>query len=165
MEEENVGTIVTYPFQNADLWEGMSGVLCSGSQIIDIVKIDHLTPTGYYYVIGDVFAGMMHDHMFLAKLYVKTKDGNSHQLKFTQWKSAIKSKLVNTNKPVIYTLLPSPYDEGYYIRVCMECGSHFSGGRKAQTCEPCSAEKRFAKIVIDKTVKQKRPRINKDETV
>lgn len=163
MEEQEVGTIITYPFQNKDLWDEMTGVLCSGPDVIDIVKIDHLTPSGYYYVIGDIFTGVMDDHMYLAKLFVKNKDGKSHQLKFTQWKSAIKSKLVNTNKPVVYTLLPSQYIEGYYIKVCMECGSHFSGGRRAQTCEPCSVEKRFAKIVIDKTIKQKRPRIKQDE--
>lgn len=165
MEEEKVGTIITYPFQNSDLWDGMTGVLCSGIDIVDIVTIDHLSLSGNYYVIGEKFAGVMHDDMYLAKLYVKNAEGKCHQLKFTQWKTVIKSKLVNTNKPVIYTLLRSIYNEGYYIKVCMECGSHFSGAKKGQICEPCSIEKRFAKVVIDKTIKPKRPRIKKDESI
>jgi hypothetical protein len=165
MEEDKVGVVITYPFEKADLWDGTIGVLCSGTEIIDIVKIDHLTLSGNYYVIGDKFTGVMHDHMYLAKLYVKNTDGKCYQLKFAQWKTAIKSKLVNNNKTIVYNLLHSPYDEGYYMRICIECGCHFSGGRKAQICEPCSIEKRFAKIVIDKTIKQKRPRIKKDESI
>ncbi len=105
--EETKGTIITYPIPKGEIWDDMSGVLCSGSEIIDIVKVDHLTPSGNYYVTGDKFNGVMEDHMYLAKLYVKNIDGKTHQLKFAQWKIAIKSKIINTNKPIKYILLPS----------------------------------------------------------
>jgi len=162
--EQEVGTVITYPFQSCDLWDDMTGVLCLGPDIVDLVKIDHLCPSGNYYVIGDKFSGEMHDGMYLAKLYIKDGEGKTFQLKHAQWKSAIKSKLVNTNKPIKYTLLPSSFKEGYYIRACMECGSHFSGDKRSQMCEQCSDTKRFAKLIIDIETKTKRPRI-KNETL
>lgn len=163
--EEQVGTVITYPFKSSDLWDDMSGVLCLGSDIIDVVKIDHLCPSGNYYVVGDKFTGEMNERMYLAKLYIQDSLGKSYQLKFSQWKTAIKSRLVNNNKSIKFNLLPSQFKPGYYIKACVECGSHYSGDKRSQICEDCSSNNRFAKLIIDKEIKSKRPRIKNNETI
>lgn len=157
--EQQMGKVITSPFKSEDEVDGNTGILCKGAEVIDIVKIDHLTASGNFFVVGDKFTGKMDDAMYLAKLYVEDEEGKCHQLKFAQWKVAIKLKLINAKKFVPFILLESMFDKGLYLKMCVECGSYYSGGRKSLLCEECSEHKRFAKIVIDKTTKSKRPRI------
>jgi len=157
--EQQMGKIITSPFKSEDLADGNTGILCKGVEVIDIVKIDHLTSSGNYFVVGDKFTGKMDDAMYLAKLYVEDEEGNCHQLKFSQWKYAIKSKVINVKKLLPFVLLQSTFNTGLYLKMCVECGGYYSGGRLSLLCEECSEHKRFAKIIIDKTIKTKRPRI------
>lgn len=158
------GKVIAVPYKVKDMWANLYGILISGGNIIDVVRVDHMTMQGNWHVEGDNYKDVMTDDMFLAKLYILSEDGEMHQLKFNQWKSAIKSKLINAESKVTYELLPSTFSEGYYLKICVFCGGHFNGAKKQQECEACSEKNRSAKI-IDKE-KTKRPRIirKKNET-
>jgi hypothetical protein len=151
------GLVIVVPYKNNDLWENMTGVLMSGGKVIDIVKVNHMSLSGHYFVIGDSYTDIIEDDMYLGSIYIKTEEGKLHQLKFNQWKSAINGKLLNNpDKPVPYELIPSTFQKGYYLKLCVNCGCHFSAGKKQQYCEECAEDMRPAKIV---TEKPKRPRI------
>ena len=81
---------------------------------------------------------------------------------FKQWKSAIKSKLINTDQPVTYKMMPSRFSDGYFLKICVACGAHFDGSKKQMECETCADVNRIAQIVEEK--KPKRPRIKKNES-
>jgi len=153
---EVLGNVIAVPYKGNDMWAGLTGVLISGGKIIDVVELDHISLQGDWFAKGAEFEGLMTDDMYLAKLYIKSDEGDIHQLKFNQWKSAIKSKIINTESKVTYQLLPSTFSEGYYLKICVLCGGHFNGAKKQSECKPCSEKNRTAKIV-DK--EKKRPRI------
>jgi len=158
---EEVGTVITVPIKDGDIWAGMDVLLCVGGNVVEIVKVDHMTVQGQYYVIGDTIACAMSEDMYLAYLYVKSKEGDKlHKIKFNQWKSLIKSKIINAGRAVIYELLPSTFSIGYYSKLCISCGSYFSGNKKQQDCEECSEINRYAKIKLSELPKRaKRKRI------
>lgn len=162
---EEVGTVITIPIKDADVWAGMEVLLCTGGKVIDIVKVSHMTIQGEFYVVGKDIACAMSDDMYLAFLYVKSKEGTVHRVKFNQWKSLIKSKLINAGRAVIYEMLPSTFSTGYYAKLCITCGAYFSGNKKQQDCEDCSEKNRYAKVKLDdipKREKRKRTIIRND---
>lgn len=164
---ENIGTIITVPISNKDIWDNMEVMLCSGGKALDVVKISHMTPKGNYYVVGQTLACEVTDDMHFAMLYVKTKDNTIHPIMFSQWKKLIKTKLINSDKPIIFELLPSKFVTGYYNRLCMTCGSYFAGHKRQSFCEDCSENDRHAKVDM-KEVPQPKIRkrtIKKDDTI
>jgi hypothetical protein len=163
---ENIGTIITVPISNKDIWDNMEVILCSGGTALDVVKISHMTLQGNYYVIGNTLACEVTDDMHFAMLYVKTKESVVHPIMFSQWKKLIKTKLINSDKAVIFELLPSTFVTGYYTKLCMTCGSYFSGHKKQVFCESCSEKDRRAKVDMKEIPKEKkRKRTIKDGTV
>ena len=157
---EDIGTVITVPIKDGDIWAGMEVLLCVGGKVLDIVKVDHINIKGQYYVIGNDMACAMEDDMYLAYLYVKSKDKELHKIKFNQWKSLIKTKIINSNRAVIYELLPSTFSSGYHSKLCISCGAYFSANKKQQDCEDCSEKNRYAKIKMDELPKRaKRKRI------
>jgi hypothetical protein len=156
------GNVIAIPYKQSDMWADLNGVLISGGDIIDLVVTDHITAQGNWSVRGDLYNQVMKDDMYLARLYIKSEEGEVHPLKFNQWKSAIKSKLINSSTQVTYELLPSTFSEGYYLKLCVHCGGHFNGSKKQQDCQPCSKINRVAKLSTEVIIK--RPRIKGDES-
>lgn len=157
---EDIGTVITVPIKDGDVWAGMEVLLCTGGNVIDIVKVDHITVQGHFYVIGDKIALAMSDDMYLAYPYIKSKDGSLHKIKRNQWKNIIKTKVINANRGVMYSLLPSTFSDGYYSKLCIECGSYFSGNKKQYECSECAEKNRYARINLDELPKRaKRKRI------
>lgn len=151
---EEVGTVITVPIKDADIWAGMEVLLCVGGNVIDIVKVDHMTIQGHYYVVGNNTACAMSDDMYLAYMYVKSKNGDLYKIKFNQWRSLIKSKIINSGRAVIYELLPSTFSTGYYSKLCISCGAYFSGNKKQQDCEECAEANRYAMIKLEELPKR-----------
>lgn len=163
---ENIGTIITVPISNKDIWDNMEVILCSGGTALDVVKISHMTLQGNYYVIGERLACEVTDDMHFALLYVKTKEDTIHQIMFSQWKKLIKTKLINSDKLVLYDLLPSTFASGYYSKLCMTCGSEFAGQKRQSFCEECCEKDRRVKVDMKELPKEKkRKRTIKDDTV
>ncbi len=160
---EQIGKVITIPVKTSDIWSGMVAVLCSANKVLDLVTVEHMTMQGNYYVVGKNMQCPMTDDMFLAHLHIQTDQGKIHKLKFNQWNSAMKSKLVNTDQPVSFVLLSSTFSTGYYLKICNTCGAHYNAAKKQIECEDCTDKNRYAKIVIEK--KEKRPRIKRDDTI
>ena len=157
---EEVGRIITVPIKDSNIWEGMKVLLCSGSKVLDIVKVDHLTMQGIYYVIGDSYACTVSDEMYLADVYVVSKDGTMYKIVEKQLPKLIKSKIINSERPVIFNILPSTYEDGHYSKPCNHCGSWFSGSKKQKQCKDCCDKSRYAEIQLDKLPKpEKRRRV------
>jgi hypothetical protein len=157
---EDVGTMITVPIKDGDIWAGLEALLCTGGSIVDIVRVEHMTMKGHYFVVGKNTACEMSDDMYLAHLYVKTTEGSLHKIKFNQWASLIKTKIINTDRQIVFELLSSTFSVGYFSKLCVTCGSYFSGNKKQQDCETCAEHNRHAKVNIkDLPQKAKRKRI------
>ena len=157
---EEIGTVISIPIKDGDIWAGMEVLLCTGGTVIDIVKVDHITLQGYFYVIGEKTSLAISDDMYLAYPYIKSKDGILNKIKRNQWKNIIKTKVINSNRAVIYSLLPSTFSKGYNSKHCIECGSYFSGNKKQYECSECAEKNRYARINLDELPKRtKRKRI------
>jgi hypothetical protein len=164
---EQIGTVIAVPVKDKDIWAGMELVLCSGGKAIDLVKVSHITLQGNYYIIGPNTACEMTEDMYLTNLYIQTKEGAVHKIKFKQWYKLIKNKLINSGRSVIFELLPSTFSTGFYSKLCTSCGAYFAGNKKQQECEECSEANRYA--VVDLKIlpqRNKRKRIiKKDDSV
>ena len=157
---EEVGRIITVPIKDSEIWSGMKVLLCQGSKVLDIVNVDHITIRGDYYVIGDSYSCELSDDMYLADIYAINKEKEMYKIVEKQWPKLIKSRIINSERAVIYNILPSTFEDGYINKQCNYCGCYFAGSKKQKQCKDCSDKDRYAQIQLDKLPKpEKRRRI------
>ena len=138
-----------------------AGVICvlKDKGMLQLCTIQHIDPSGHWVVMGagfDNYAVPLDAQ--LCKLVVIT-DSRVFPLKFNQWKKAIQNKEVETDRLVSFELIPAVFKEGKYIKDCRECTAQFLGNRSQTECKECCDKDVTAKIIINKSIKPKRPRV------
>jgi len=156
------GTVITEELNTEKLEAGVICIL-KDKDALQLCTIQHIDPSGHWVVMGagfDNYAVPLNAE--LCKLVVIT-DSRVYPLKFNQWKKAIVNKEVGTDKRVNFELIPAVFKEGKYVKDCRECTAQFLGNRSQTECKECCAKDVTAKIIINKSIKPKRPHMITEE--
>ena len=153
-----VGVVRTEELNINSLEAGVVAVL-ENKDTLQVVTIQHINPAGDWVVMGTGFEDYsIPIEAKLCKLVVLTDTG-VYPLKYNQWANALRNKEVNTDTQVEFDLVSPKFKAGKYVSTCSTCTSQFLGGRSQPDCMICSTKNVTAKILINKLVKPKRPRI------
>ena len=153
-----VGVVRTEELNINSLEAGVVAVL-ENKDTLQVVTIQHINPAGDWVVMGTGFEDYaIPIEAMLCKLVVLADTG-VYPLKYNQWANALRSKEVNTDTQVEFELVSPKFKAGKYVSTCSTCTSQFLGGRSQPDCMICSTKNVTAKILINKLVKPKRPRI------
>jgi len=153
-----VGQVKTEELNVKELEAGSIAVLFEKNRM-EIITIKHIDPAGDWVVMGQGFDDYtVPINAQLCRLVV-IGDSGSYPLKYNQWSNSIRSKEVNSDEFIEFELVPQKFKEGKHIRVCDTCTAQFLAARSQTDCKKCCTENCTAKILINKTVKPRRPRI------
>jgi len=153
-----IGTVIAEELNNNQLEAGVICVL-KDRETLQLCTIQHIDPDGHWVVMGVGFDNYtVPIRAELCKLLV-LDDRGVYPLKFNQWIKAIQNNEVGTDTQVTFELVSATFKEGKHIRVCGACTAQFLGSRNQPDCLTCSEENVTAKIIINKLVKPKRPRV------
>jgi hypothetical protein len=153
------GCVITEELNTEKLEAGVICVLKNDENTLRICTIQHIDPSGHWVVTGADFENYpVPLKAELCRLVVIT-DRGIYPLKFNQWKKAIQNKEVGTEKRVSFELIPAVFKEGKYVKDCRECTAQFLGNRSQTECKECCDKDVTAKIIINKSIKPKRPRV------
>jgi hypothetical protein len=156
------GTIIT---EELNMFKIEAGTICilKEKELLRLATVQHYSHDEHWVVTGTGFDEYtVPVDAMLCKLVV-IADNGVYPLKFNQWKKAIQNGEVSTEKRVNFELIPAQFKEGKYIGTCNECTAQFLGGRNQPECKDCCDKDVTARIIINKSVKTKRPRLMKPE--
>jgi hypothetical protein len=152
------GTVITEEL-NSNRLEAGAIVVLKDKESLQLCTIQHIDPDGHWVVMGVGFDNYTVPlDAELCKIVV-IDDRRVYPLKFNQWAKAIKNKEVGTDAQVEFELVAAKFKEGKHLRVCGTCTAQFLGGRNQPDCLTCSEKNVTARIIINKTIKPKRPRV------
>lgn len=150
---------------NVHSLESGAVVVLQEQDTYQIVTIQHIDPAGQWVVMGNDFDGYaIPVDAKLCKLVIITPD-RVYPLKMNQWINSIRNNEVNSSKEVSFDAISPKYKVGKYVHACIECTAHFMGGRSQTMCKKCNDASYTAKIIINKKVKPKRPRVKSTEDI
>ena len=152
------GSVITEELNTNKLEAGVIAVL-KDKESLNICTIQHIDPSGHWVVMGTGFDNYAIPHSAELCRLVVIADRGIYPLKFNQWAKAIQNSEVDTDKRVNFELVPAVFKEGKYIGTCNECTAQFLGGRNQPECKDCCDKDVTAKILVNKSIKPKRPRM------
>lgn len=123
------------------------------AQTIFLCKVKHLTPNGEWVIAiaEESEERIVSPVEMLCSLVIERPAGDdrtiSHPLQYKEWKKALKSSLINKDKPQYFELIPRKFKTGLYDRSCIACGGYFLGAPSQGHCKGCCAREAEAKII------------------
>lgn len=153
-----VGKVISEELNVNELQAGVVAVLVDQNRM-EIITIKHINQDGDWVIMGQGFD----DYAIplsaqLCRLVIVSNSG-TYPLKYNQWSNSIRSKEVNSDDPVTFELVPQKFKEGIHVKVCHTCTAQFMGTKSQSDCMMCCTKNVTAKILINKKVKPKRPRM------
>ena len=152
------GYVVTKSVDKRNLESGTIAIVNDGNGL-QICTLLHISPEKDWVVELENGQMTIDSNEKLYKLVINSGD-ETYPVKLNQWKKSIQNgEVENPHKPVEFELLVNQFKTGKYVNTCSECYGHFLGAKSQPICEKCNEATIAAKIIINKTVKRKRPRI------